>query len=80
MIDGGKGQLAAAQESLKKLDLIIPMIALAKREEEIFLPSKRNPVILAKDSLGLQLLQRVRNEAHRFAISYHRTLRSKEFI
>ncbi len=78
MVDGGKGQLAAAWESLKKLGVKIPIISLAKREEEVFVPAKRNPVVLAKDSLGLQLLQRVRDEAHRFAITYHRKLRSKD--
>jgi excinuclease ABC subunit C len=78
MIDGGKGQLAAAGTVLKELGIKIPMISLAKREEEVFLPAKRNPIMLAKDSLGLKLLQRVRDEAHRFAIIYHRKLRAKE--
>jgi excinuclease ABC subunit C len=77
MIDGGKGQLAAAVAALKELDIEIPIISLAKREEEIFLPSKRNPIILSHDSLGLKLLQRVRNEAHRFAVKYHTHLREK---
>jgi excinuclease ABC subunit C len=77
IIDGGKGQLAAAMGVLKELGIEIPLVSLAKREEEIFLPGKRNPVILAKDSLGLRLLQRVRDEAHRFAITYHRKLRAK---
>ena len=80
VIDGGKGQLSSALEELKSSDVDIPIISLAKREEEIFLPNKRNPVILAHDSLGLKLLQRIRDEAHRFAISYHRVLRKKEFI
>ena len=80
IIDGGKGQLAAAMAVLKELDVTIPMISLAKREEEIFLPTKRNPVLLAKESLGLRLLQRVRDEAHRFAITYHRKLRSKKIF
>ena len=78
VIDGGKGQLSSALEELKILDVDIPVISLAKREEEIFLPNKRNPVILAHDSLGLKLLQRIRDEAHRFAVSYHRVLRKKE--
>ena len=78
VIDGGKGQLSGALEELRALDVDIPMISLAKRQEEIFLPNKRNPVILAYDSLGLKLLQRIRDEAHRFAVSYHRKLRDKE--
>jgi len=80
LIDGGKGQLAAAVAEMEKLDLDIPIAALAKREEEIFLPRRRNPVILSPSSLGLRLLQRVRDEAHRFAVSYHRLLRGKDFL
>ncbi|MDO8580256.1 MAG: excinuclease ABC subunit UvrC [Candidatus Omnitrophota bacterium] len=78
VIDGGKGQLSSACQVLEKLGIEIPMIALAKREEEIFLPHRRIPVRLNEDSLGLQLLQRVRNEAHRFAVNYHRLLRGKD--
>lgn len=78
LIDGGKGQLSSACAELAELRLDIPIISLAKREEEIFVPNRRAPVILAKDSLGLKLLQRVRDEAHRFAVSYHRKLRGKE--
>jgi len=77
MIDGGKGQLSAACEELKKLEVEIPIISLAKREEEIFMPGKRLSIKLSKDSLGLKLLQRMRDEAHRFAINYHRKLREK---
>jgi len=77
MIDGGKGQLSAACEELHKLAVNIPVISLAKREEEVFLPGKRNPVRLGRESLGLKLLQRVRDEAHRFAVAYHRNLRGK---
>ncbi|MDP2653698.1 MAG: excinuclease ABC subunit UvrC [Candidatus Omnitrophota bacterium] len=80
VIDGGKGQLSAACGELEKLEVQIPVVSLAKREEEIFLLGKRNPVILAKDSLGLQLLQRIRDEAHRFAVSYHRLLRGKHAL
>ncbi|MEW5894992.1 MAG: excinuclease ABC subunit UvrC [Candidatus Omnitrophota bacterium] len=75
VIDGGKGQLSAAMEELNKLELEIPIVSLAKREEEVFLPGRRGPVILSKDSLGLKLLQRCRDEAHRFAVNYHRKLR-----
>jgi len=77
IIDGGKGQLAAASDELKKLDAQIPLISLAKREEEVFVPGKREPVMLSKDSLALKLLQRARDEAHRFALAYHRQLRGK---
>ncbi len=77
VIDGGKGQLSAASCELASLRVEIPILSLAKREEEVFLPNRRNAVILAAHSLALQLLQRVRDEAHRFAISYHRQLRRK---
>lgn len=77
VIDGGKGQLAAAQEALSLLEAQIPTIAIAKREEEIFLPGKRDPVRLPPDSLALQMVTRMRDEAHRFAVSYHRLLRGK---
>ncbi len=80
IIDGGKGQLSAACEELKKLDVEIPIMSLAKREEEIFMPNKRQPIILPKDSIGLQLLQRVRDEAHRFAIKYHRLRRARHAL
>ncbi len=80
VIDGGKGQLSAACHELEKLSVSIPIISLAKREEEIFLPGKRKPVILSRQSLGLKLLQRLRDEAHRFALSYHRNLRAKNML
>ena len=78
LIDGGKGQLSAAYEILKKLGLKDqPVIGLAKKEEEIFKPEKSEPIIISHRSPALQLLQRVRDEAHRFAVSYHRKLRSR---
>ena len=77
VIDGGKGQLSAAYKELQKLDLQIAIVSLAKREEEVFLPRKRHSIRLSLNSLGLKLLQRTRNEAHRFAITYHRKLRKK---
>jgi len=77
VIDGGKGQLSSACAELKKLDLEIPIISLAKQEEEIFVPNKRISIRLSHTSLGLKLLQRARDEAHRFALSYHRHLRGK---
>jgi excinuclease ABC subunit C len=70
LIDGGKGQLNAALTALKEAGIEVPVIGLAKENEEIFLPRQKNPVILPRSSPGLQLLQRLRDEAHRFAISY----------
>ncbi len=80
IIDGGKGQLSSAQKSMKKSTHNIPMISIAKRKEEIFLPEQKNPVVLPYDSPALYLIQRMRDEAHRFTITYHRTLRAKEQI
>lgn len=83
VIDGGKGQLSAAVSILNATGYslkAIPIIGLAKRIEEIFLPNKKDPIILPHDQPGLQLLQRLRDEAHRFGITYHRSLRSKEAI
>ncbi len=81
LIDGGKGQLGKAKESLDKLGLSQqPVIGLAKKLEEIFLPGKSDPIVLPKSSSALKLLQQVRDEAHRFAISQHRLLRGKRQI
>ncbi len=79
IIDGGKGQLNAALEILNEFELrdAIPIIGLAKREEEIFLPGQTEPVILPRNSQGLFLVQRIRDEAHRFGVTYHRKLRGK---
>jgi excinuclease ABC subunit C len=78
VIDGGKGQLSAVCERLAELGAAkVDIISLAKREEEVFLPKQSEPLLLAKDSAGLQLLQRLRDEAHRFALAYHRKLRGK---
>lgn len=78
LIDGGRGQLNAALEVLDELKLeFIPVIALAEREEEIYVRNRAEPIKLPRSSRALQLLQRVRDEAHRFALSYHRSLRSK---
>jgi len=71
LIDGGKPQLNAAIKVLQKNKLQIPVIGLAKKEEEIFMPGKKDPITISKDSPALQLLQRLRDEAHRFAITYH---------
>jgi len=78
VVDGGKGQLSSALGALSKLNLTIPVIALAKRLEEIFLPWLSKPVRLQKSNPGLQYLQQIRDEAHRFAIKYNRLLRSKK--
>jgi excinuclease ABC subunit C len=78
LIDGGKGQLNAALKALEELGITeIQILGLAKREEEVFLPDKEEPIIIPKNSDALHLLQRVRDEAHRFAVNYHRKLRSR---
>ena len=78
LIDGGKGQLSAAYEVLETLDLShLPIIGLAKRFEHIFLPGKSDPIVLRRDNPTLHLIQRLRDEAHRFAITYHRKRRSR---
>ena len=72
LIDGGKGQLSSALQILLELGFSdIPIAGIAKREEEIFMPYSEEPIILDKSSQGLYLLQRVRDEAHRFAVTYH---------
>jgi excinuclease ABC subunit C len=76
VVDGGKGQLSAALTALQAYDLPrVAVIALAKREEEVFVPGRPQPIALERDSAGLQLLQRIRDEAHRFALGFHRTRR-----
>lgn len=80
MIDGGKGQLGVAYEELQKADLNIPVIGLAKRIEEIFRPNNPEPIVLSHDNPVLHILQRLRDEAHRFAITFHRDLRSKSAV
>jgi excinuclease ABC subunit C len=79
IVDGGKGQLNAAVEVLAERSVEdVPAIGLAKKNEEVFLPGRSKPVVLPRDSEALYLLQRVRDEAHRFAIGYHRRLREKK--
>jgi excinuclease ABC subunit C len=76
VIDGGKGQLAAALQAMQAYDLPrVAVIALAKREEEVFVPGRPEPIVLDRESPGLHLLQRVRDEAHRFALGFHRQRR-----
>jgi excinuclease ABC subunit C len=80
IIDGGKGQLTAAGESLRDLDLTIPVIALAKQEEDVYLPGEMLPRKLDKKGMALHYLQEIRDEAHRFAITYNRLLRKKAAV
>ena len=80
LIDGGRGQMAAAREAMRALGLDIPMFGLAKRIEEIVLPDEEESILLDRHSNALHLIQRVRDEAHRFAIIHHRTLRSRASI
>ncbi len=80
VVDGGKGQLSAAAAVLTELNLPIPIISLAKRLEEIYLPGNSQPIRLPRSSEALKLVQHLRDEAHRFAITYHRKLRSKALI
>lgn len=78
LIDGGKGQLSSAVEAFQQLEITPPTIlSLAKREEEVFVPGKSEPLNLSKTSFASRLLQYVRDEAHRFAQNYHHLLRSK---
>ena len=78
IIDGGKGQLSSVMEIIEGLGVKdIDVVSLAKRNEEVFLPHQSESVILPRDSGALFLFQRIRDEAHRFAITYHRDLRSK---
>jgi len=79
VIDGGKGQLSAALAAMHQFDLPrVAVIALAKRAEEVFVPGRPDPIVLDPGSAGLQLLQRIRDEAHRFAVGFHRQRRGKE--
>ncbi len=81
IIDGGKGQLSSAVNSLKKLDILekVTVIGIAKRLEEIYFPEDPLPLYINKKSESLKLIQQARNEAHRFAITFHRNQRSKDF-
>jgi len=81
LIDGGRAQLGAGLEVLTELDLVaLPIAALAKQFEELYLPDEREPVLLPRNSPALHLVQRIRDEAHRFAVSYHRALRGKQQV
>jgi excinuclease ABC subunit C len=81
LIDGGKGQLNAVREVFAEFGIDaaeIPLAAIAKQREELFLPGRAGPVLLPNDSSGLHLIQRVRDEAHRFAVSFHIKLRTQK--
>ena len=80
IVDGGKGQLNAACEVLRELGLDLAIAALAKEHEELFLPDRPDPILLPRDSQALYLVQRIRDEAHRFAITFHRKRRAKSTI
>ncbi len=82
VVDGGKGQLSSSVQALKKLGVYgsVPIIGIAKRLEEIFFPNDEFPIHINKKSESLKLLQQIRNEAHRFAITFHRSKRSKSAI
>jgi excinuclease ABC subunit C len=80
VVDGGKGQLHVALEVLGEFELrdVVPAVGLAKQEEEIFVPDQPEPVRLPRSSEGLFLMQRIRDEAHRFAVTYHRRVRGQQ--
>ena len=80
VVDGGKGQLSSAVATLRKLDLLerVPIIGLAKQMEEIYYPGDKDPYLLAKTSVALKTLMHIRDEAHRFGITFHRKLREKK--
>ena len=81
IVDGGKGQVSAAKAVLDELGLHdLPLAGLAKEREELFLPDRPDPIVLPATSSALYLVQRLRDEAHRFAITYHRTLRDKRTV
>jgi excinuclease ABC subunit C len=81
LIDGGKGQLSAAREAMENLDLgDIPTIGLAKEFEHIFIPNQLSPIVLDDFSPGRKILQQIRDEAHRFALTFHRSIRGKKMI
>jgi excinuclease ABC subunit C len=78
IVDGGKGQVSAAKDVFDELKLDIPLAGLAKKNEELFLPDRSDPIVLPRDSGALYLVVRLRDEAHRFAVGYHRTLRGQK--
>ena len=80
VIDGGKGQLSAALGALDRIGVELPAVGLAKREEELFVPGRSTPIVLPRRNAGLKLLQRARDEAHRFGLKHHRKARSRRTL
>ena len=80
LVDGGRGQLSAALQVLFEYNVPAPAVGLAKREEHLFTPGSAEPLVLPRESQALQLLQRVRDEAHRFARAYHQKLRERRIV
>jgi len=80
LIDGGLGHLNTALDELKRIGLGIPIISIAKKKELIYMKGRKGPIMLPRRSKAFKLIQRIRNEAHRFAISYHKLLRKKEML
>ena len=81
IIDGGKGQLSSVMQIVNEMNVTgIDFVSLAKRQEEVFLPNQSDSILLPRNSGALFLIQRIRDEAHRFAITYHRKLRTKNEI
>jgi excinuclease ABC subunit C len=80
IVDGGKGQLNAALDALNDVGMMLPIVGLAKENEELFLPGQPFPVVLPRDAQALFLVQRVRDEAHRFAVTFHRQRRAKSSL
>jgi excinuclease ABC subunit C len=80
IVDGGKGQLSSAFQELRKLNIRTPIISIAKREEEIYAPGLKSPLPIKKEDKASLFVQEIRDEAHRFAITYNRLLRQKSLI
>ncbi len=80
IIDGGKGQLNTVRRELDNLGITLPVISIAKQNDEIFVSHRQSPIRLKSNSLALRLVQRIRDEAHRFALAYHHILRKKQII
>jgi excinuclease ABC subunit C len=78
LIDGGKGQLGAAMKSLTSLGLKLPCISLAKKNEEVYTPKSKTPIVISKNKSSLKILQYARDETHRFGVSYNRTIRKNQ--
>jgi excinuclease ABC subunit C len=76
-VDGGAGQLGVALRAMEELGIHTPVAGLAKEHEHVYLPGRRSPVSLPQHSRALHLLQQIRDEAHRFALAYHRSLRAR---